>query len=390
MRSSLWAVVVYVPLALLVSCALTSPSSPVSTSTTQQSSGAAQRGSTTLLPQIVQQGVEPARAGSARTAGTVKFSPARKGRKVIVQRKLGAGPWRKHVVRRQNGVGSVTFTGPARKGSRWFAYRGVAVRHHSLHKVASTLQRASVWERRFSDEFSGESLTQSKWSPRFLDAYSPDSDRACSASKAEAVKVGGGKVSLFLKKDRSQASTEECPNWYKNGHISTEGKFQARYGVAAARVRFARAQGAHGSFWLQSAVTAQEGKGPAVNGAEIDVVEYFGKGFLEGDVWQFLHYTDAGGEGHKVGAAQPKARRALKADDDWWKSYHVFSVQWTPRAYTFRVDGVKTFRTSRGVSGQPEFLILSMLSSGWELEKLEPGTLPFATRVDWVRYWQKR
>ena len=65
------------------------------------------------------------------------------------------------------------------------------------------------------------------------------------------------------------------------------------------------------------------------------------------------------------------------------------SVEWTPERYIFRIDGRETFRTSKGVSGRPEFLILSLLSSDYELSKLKgEANLPQAMSVDWIRFWQ--
>jgi beta-glucanase (GH16 family) len=365
-----------------------------------------QSGKTVLLPQIVQPGATVASANGARLTGTVKFRPARKGRPVLIQRRIGSGSWRKVATKRQNGAGIVSFVGPARNAKgRFFTYRGVAQRWSGLAKVAATPQNAGIWKQKFTDEFSGSALDLNKWSYRHVGAYSKESDRACSTSAVDAVKVGGGRVSLLVKPDPvRQQAVGDCDgefgnkaeytnrHWYKNGHISTEKAVngQFKFGVAAARVKFDKPQGAHGSFWMQTTEPYVAGRGPAQNGAEIDVVEYFGKGYKQGDVYSFIHYRDASGKDHKVPDGPiVAARKALKGDDDWFKRYHVFSVEWTPKAYVFRVDGIQTLKLTRGISKVPEFLILSMLSSGWELEKMQRGTLPNATQVDWVRFWQK-
>jgi hypothetical protein len=48
-------------------------------------------------------------------------------------------------------------------------------------------------------------------------------------------------------------------------------------------------------------------------------------------------------------------------------------------------------RTSRNVSHHPEFLILSMLSSDFELGRLgDDGRLPQHLDVDWVAAWSER
>ena len=76
-------------------------------------------------------------------------------------------------------------------------------------------------------------------------------------------------------------------------------------------------------------------------------------------------------------------------NDAWWVGYHVFSVEWTPEEYVFRVDGRETWRTSAGVSGVPEYPILSLLSSDYELPNLGgEDRLPQHLYVDWVQFWR--
>jgi hypothetical protein len=65
----------------------------------------------------------------------------------------------------------------------------------------------------------------------------------------------------------------------------------------------------------------------------------------------------------------------------------VFSVEWTPHEYVFRIDGRETTRITSGVSHHPEFLILSMLSSDFELGRLGAHPLPQGLDVDWVAAW---
>ena len=72
----------------------------------------------------------------------------------------------------------------------------------------------------------------------------------------------------------------------------------------------------------------------------------------------------------------------------WWTGYHVFSVEWTPHEYVFRIDGQETTRITSGISHHPEFLILSMLSSDFELGRLgSDERLPQHLDVDWVAAW---
>ena len=67
----------------------------------------------------------------------------------------------------------------------------------------------------------------------------------------------------------------------------------------------------------------------------------------------------------------------------------MFSVEWTPQAYIFRIDGQETWRTRKGVSGQPQYPILSLLASDYELSYMKDRQLPQHMYVDWLRIWQR-
>ena len=67
----------------------------------------------------------------------------------------------------------------------------------------------------------------------------------------------------------------------------------------------------------------------------------------------------------------------------------MFSVEWTPTEYVFRIDGHETWRTSEGISHHPQFLILSLLSSDDELAALGgEDDIDENAYVDWVQFWQ--
>ena len=48
----------------------------------------------------------------------------------------------------------------------------------------------------------------------------------------------------------------------------------------------------------------------------------------------------------------------------------MFSVEWTPKAYVFRIDGRESARITEGISEVQQYPILSLLSSDYELENL--------------------
>ena len=360
-----------------------SQASAPSQSTTQ--SLARPRGVTHLMPQIVQPGRAVLPAARARVTGTVTFSPALRGRRVVIQRRVRGGGWQNYVVKRQNRSGVVAFNGPRTRNRLPLIYRGVAVRYQGRAAVRASSMSGAVWQQRFSDEFTGTELDPDKWAHRLVGVVTPRRTRSVSAK--EAVGVKDGTVRLYVRRDPDDADK------YLNGSIGTHnGLFSFTRGVAAARIKFQRGVGQHGAFWMLPDQRRSLPGQPRRSGAEIDVAEYFGDGNNDGGLGSFVYnygVLDPSGEPRRLGAVFPGATEKLRRSDDWWRSYHVFSVEWARDTYTFRVDGRVHWRTRAGVSGIPEHLILSLMTSDYELPRLDNSRLPSRMMVDWVRVWQK-
>jgi beta-glucanase (GH16 family) len=260
----------------------------------------------------------------------------------------------------------------------------VAPKVGSTPQVVSTSVRTDTWGTPIlSDEFSGSALA-APWAHRVQGYEVPT--RRCSRTDASAARVAGGVLQLSVIDDPSRddpctfidgKGVEQSTFYRLNGHVGTQGRFAYKYGVAAARIRFQEARGQHGAFWMQAPVPD--------SGAEIDAIEWFGAGSsgLGSGVWIYS------------GGTQTRAAGGTIADQaaygsDWSGTYHVFSVEWTPTEYVFRIDGRETLRTTAGVSQTEEYLILSLLVANFEATRLpSPETLPQTMSVDWVRVWQK-
>ena len=373
------------------------PASPPSTSlpsspeepAPEQPQGPGPRLEVVALPPIVQPGEQPSTIDRASRLVVVGVRPASPGEVVRLESPRD-GQWRTVATARQDRSGHVTFTGlPAVTSD---PYRAVVGPEGG--EVTSTTVESPAWTAVFGDDFDGLGLDPSRWSYRQLGLYNPEGDRTCSKSHPSAVGVADGTLRLLVRSDPERVG-ERCRSaygthdYYLNGHVSTERKFAFTYGVAAARVRFQEGRGQHGAFWLQRLGGEQVPGDAERSGAEIDVVEFFGEGYPEGGLSSSVYYLNKHEKDEKVGGLHPEATEELPPGDDWWSSYHVFSVEWTPRHYVFRVDGREMFRTSEAVSGVDEFLVLSLLSSDWELDRLDRSTLPSRMDVDWVRVWQR-
>jgi beta-glucanase (GH16 family) len=356
-----------------------------------------QRAVATVLPPIAQMGPSPQDPSRASTVVAARFRPAALGRPVALELRR-SGTWRLVERSRLDSAGRASFAalppagGPATYRVTAAAYRGLPEK--STKPVDSPEWGAPA----FIDTFDAATLAPA-WEHR-IQFYNPWGGRSCSKGDPSAVSVGGGTLKLSVLADPARAS-ESCATydpagnhvgdyrWRLNGHVSTQHSFDFQYGVAAARMRFQRKQGQHAAFWLQPRGLLDTG--PTPWGAEIDVIEWYGeKRGARSPLATAVHRHVANSpDTTTVGGPLPDPDRYLEGRTDrWWRNYHVFSVEWTPREYVFRIDGQETMRTSQGVSHHPEFLILSMLSSDFELGLLHgEDQLPQHVDVDWVAAW---
>ena len=210
--------------------------------------------------------------------------------------------------------------------------------------------------------------------------------RLCSRASDDAVEWVDGVLRLSVLDDPDKGTCRVKGKEYDyrlNGHLGSG--FSFTYGYAAARIKFQEQRGQHGSFWLQG--FGPEPTGDAkLTGAEIDVIEYFGDDHPDGGLTSFVYWHPTA-KGKTAGGwlSDPE-----QYGDDWSSKFHVFSVEWTPKKYVFRIDGQVTNTINQGVSGVPEYLILSLLSSDYELQHLKgDDNLPQQMDVDWVKVWAK-
>jgi beta-glucanase (GH16 family) len=347
------------------------------TTGTKQALPVQQQAVLSVLPAVAQRGTAPASNSGARSAVVARFTPARPGRGVVFYRQRADGSWAPAGTAHQGADGRAYFSAVASSGS-WGPFRARTVASAGAAMRYSAVS-SDTWVPAFGDQFSGSSLDLAKWSYRVGAA----SSRQHSRNDPRAVDVSGGTLNLHVRKDPAAPATK-----YLNAQISTEGKFDFTYGVASARIRFPRGRGQHGSFWLQSPTYGDYPGDPGRSGSEIDAVEFFGKDYPGGGLANFLYYKDANGNDVKLGEVRPSASNLIPASDSWWSSYHVFTVRWTPQGYTFYVDGRVLGSSTRAVSGRSEYLILSLLTSDWELPHLDRSTLPTTMKVDWAKVWQ--
>ncbi|MEI2714891.1 MAG: hypothetical protein V9G04_16770, partial [Nocardioides sp.] len=79
--------------------------------------------------------------------------------------------------------------------------------------------------------------------------------------------------------------------------------------------------------------------------------------------------------------------KLLPKGQNWWNSFHVVSVEWTPTDYIFRIDGKEYWRMKGKPLQSNGYLVLSALTSDYEIKFLTKKTIKETTSVDWIRVW---
>jgi hypothetical protein len=345
----------------------------------------------TVYPPVRHPGVAAAGSSAARAVVRVTLRPRTTGRPVELQRLVGRR-WHTVAIKRLR-RGEARFPVVADPAA---VYRAVAAGHRQ-GRVLPSRRTSDTWGAPdFVDEFEGATLGPA-WQHR-IQFYNPWGGRACSKGSPEAVSVGDGVLRLSSMPDQAAAGLCEAKDangrhlgdfpFRLNGHVSTQNSADFLYGVAASRMRFPRSLGQHAAFWLQPRGLLEES--PTPWGAEIDVVEWYGARRHKDKMASAVHAPMPDGSKRQIGGpiADPDRYLATRSDT-WWHNFHVFSVEWTPKRYVFRIDGHEVWRTREGVSHVHEFLILSMLSSDFELPEVGSDPTPRTAEVDWVAFWER-
>lgn len=214
--------------------------------------------------------------------------------------------------------------------------------------VATEVTQASIvsdnpagWQLTFTDEFSGMSLDDSKWSHRGLGA------RRDAINTANAVSVGEGLLTI---------TTYTSGGVHYTGMIATQGKFEQTFGYYEARMRFHSTPGEWSAFWLQSPTYGAVGD-PASTGMEIDVVEHRAANRNNTDIRN--RYSSAiHWDGYNASHQQlSKVHLSLPGmgNDSW----HTYGVKWSESGYDYYYDDMLVWTAAAPVSTRSEYLILS-------------------------------
>lgn len=187
--------------------------------------------------------------------------------------------------------------------------------------------------------------------------------RKCSAPKNQNWDLTSAGLSLKITQanvaaNRDAAKRAGCASkWLSKGYVfdnsmlSTAGQFTMSTGIVQSRMKFAKGRGMHGGLWLY-----------ATSGSnEIDLIEAYGAGK------QITH-------NYHPRKGTKKAFYTKNKSSSWYAKEHTVSVEWNHSYLVFRVDG-KVTKAYRASQNKDYFLVLSLLSSDWELKNLKASKL---------------
>ena len=244
----------------------------------------------------------------------------------------------------------------------------------------------------WSEDFSGTTLDQTRWSHRAT------GERNDGILTPNAVSVGDGLLTIKTYTDADDKHHSGMISTERDG--STTG-FEQRYGYFEARVKFDTSPGQWSAFWLQTPKNGSPPGDPARAGVEMDIAEHrtrcgpaaqstqtcgpgtdISDGIQEGLIWDGY---DADSKS-KVDLSHPLPGLGNG-------SWHTWGLRWTPAGLTFYYDDEVIWSRTAPISRRSQFIVLSS-----EVGRFFAGAIPrdgygslrtttTMMQVDYVRAW---
>jgi beta-glucanase (GH16 family) len=262
-----------------------------------------------------------------------------------------------------------------------------------------TRQRPSEdWELTWSDEFDGDELDATKWSPRVWPPRKVNDEDQAYTDRARNIRIEDGHLVI-----EAHLEDYEGAN-YTSGRVQSQGKAEFLYGRFEVRAKLPRGQGTWPAIWMLPsdpftyATTCSDGEWQGnhdcdawPNSGEIDIMEHVGyqMNHVHGTVHTEAYYW--------LKWEQRKGRILLDAVD---RDFHVYAIEWSPERIDMFVDDSLYFtyvNENRGWEewpfDQPFFLIINIAVGGaWGRAGggIDDSIFPQRLLVDYVRVYESR
>ena len=258
-------------------------------------------------------------------------------------------------------------------------------------------EASAEWQLVWSDEFDGSALDSGNWEVQTGDGsqygltrwgndelqwYTPDN-----------LVVEDGILRVEARSEQVQAGFP-----YTSGRVRSLGKLDFQYGRVEARIRSASGKGLWSAFWM---LPSDDRFGGWASGGEIDIMEVVNAGTADENYYASLHHGFAWPLNQttteSIGIADPAG------------DFHIYSIEWTADYIRWFVDG-RNFMTVNAehwysyyyageqagyAAGEgtapfdrPFHLLLNLAVGGNLPGQVNPGAVPSAMEVDYVRVYE--
>ena len=253
------------------------------------------------------------------------------------------------------------------------------------------------WELVWSDEFDGDALDDTKWSPNIWAPRKVNDEDQAYTGREKNIRVERGMLVIEAHKEAYEGAE------YTSGRLHSEGKGDFLYGRFEVRAKLPRGQGTWAAIWMlpsdpyRYSTTCEPGEdwqGSQTcdawpNSGEIDIMEHVGyqMGHVHGTVHNEAYYW--------MKWEQRKGRILL---DDIDEAFHVYALEWSPERIEIFVDDVHYFTYVNEGTGwnawpydHPYNLILNVAVGGaWGRAggPIDDTIFPQQMLVDYARVYQ--
>lgn len=171
---------------------------------------------------------------------------------------------------------------------------------------------------------------------------------------------------------------------YTSARITTQNKYDFKYGKIKAKIKLPYGQGLWPAFWMLGAKFSTVGWPQC---GEIDIMEMVGGTNGDKTCYSTLHWDD---NGHAEYGESYTLPSGILADE-----FHVFSVEWDDQTIKGFIDDTQYFTIDISPAALSEFhekffIILNVAVGGdWPGPPNASTTFPQTMKVDYVRVYQK-
>ena len=242
--------------------------------------------------------------------------------------------------------------------------------HTTVNKIKTTAE--GTYELKWADEFDGNTINKDNWTFETGNGRNGWGNNEKEYYQPDNAIVKDGQLIITARKQ----SMGGFP--YTSSRMITKGKQEFTYGRIEARMKLPQGQGQWPAFWMLGA-NIDAVSWPKCG--EIDIMENTNTSdtILGTLHWFNTAYTYSGGKTTSTPTA-----------------YHVYSIDWTPKAITWFIDGVQfhTVNITDELNGTDEFhkpfFLLLNLAIGGNLpgQQVDEDKLPASMYVDYVRVYQ--